>query len=483
MSTELDSKDENCFKCFDCDRSFKDIIHLVNHEKLVHPKKATEKQGVKKFCCNQCPKTFRKTSERIRHLYIHMSDRTRPFKCSKCESSYFLQYQLRNHEKLKHNIGNRKLWKCKFCGLVSAQRTHLKAHEKTHTKDHLMKCEFCDDFYLKFATLAKHLKEDHGQEHRFECSKCGAKFWFRVLFLFHRCGEAKGALEKAAMVDCSVCGKIIQKRGLENHLKIHVDEKPFKCPHCERRFLAHKNVLNHIKKNHKIREPVACEICGKMIKGKMKNHLLRIHVVEKNFKCSQCPKAYASQEFLSMHMKRHEKIHGCEDCGRKFSHAVELRNHLKSHKNEKKFPCPICGDLFSRKDFVRRHTLRIHTQVNRVQCHFCDEMFKSNTTRVYHERRRHGQGEKTKKCPHCDMKFFTTSEVKLHKGRIHDNLRPFKCDICGRRFFINYELKTHKLLHSDIRPFFCEICQTGFTTQRNLKRHFRRFHPGIVIPV
>ena len=177
----------------------------------------------------------------------------------------------------------------------------------------------------------------------------------------------------------------------------------------------------------------------------------------------------------------------CVLCLKSFPTRRSRESHLGTHKeqvgmlkesngNEKKFPCPICGALFSREVSVRQHTRKVHETAKTKQCRFCVVKFKSDTERRSHEIRRRGQGEGTKKCPDCGKKFVRKEELKLHKAKIHDKLSPFNCERCGEGFFSKGNFNAHKLFHLGILKYVCEICEIGFMFRSSLKKHIKKMH-------
>ncbi|PMD22347.1 hypothetical protein NA56DRAFT_538823, partial [Hyaloscypha hepaticicola] len=52
--------------------------------------------------------------------------------------------------------------------------------------------------------------------------------------------------------------------------------------------------------------------------------------------------------------------HECDTCGERFTRSTTLREHSRTHTNERPFPCSKCSKKFARKkDKVRHETLHI----------------------------------------------------------------------------------------------------------------------------
>lgn len=82
--------------CDECRRTFKTKKGLLCHKKIYHS------PADEKYQCLECGKFFISEYKLGIHKRMHSLDR--PFKCSKCSSSYKHKHVLQKHEQTKHNV-------------------------------------------------------------------------------------------------------------------------------------------------------------------------------------------------------------------------------------------------------------------------------------------------------------------------------------------------------------------------------------------
>lgn len=153
----------------------------------------------------------------------------------------------------------------------------------------------------------------------------------------------------------------------------------------------------------------------------------------------------------------------------------KLREHLRSHTQEKVIACPTCGGLFSNRTKFLDHLKRQEeTDVQCYQCSHCDKRY--TTERLLRDHVRHHVNQY--KCPCCDMTCPTPSSLKSHLRYRHTTQTPYKCDHCEHGAKSVADLKKHLESHSMDVPYHCHVpeCTYISRTFQSLENHFKRLH-------
>lgn len=246
----------------------------------------------------------------------------------------------------------------------------------------------------------------------------------------------------------------------------------YKCDLCELTFVRKKNFDNHVRRFHEnddgneiqaekrirlklshddkedsqaVKEKLqqnpdakCCKMCGALYMNEksLKLHERRNACQQKVYTCSQCSKVFVDQQLFREHTETHPqdnqdeiqvpkteidpaKKFQChyENCGKSFKMMSTLKDHIRTHSNEKPFVCNICNRGFSQNTNLKQH-LRRHTQVKPYKCSYegCTSSFVSKGELDSHSRKH--SGDHPYECDLCDSKFTTSSSLVKHK-RIH----------------------------------------------------------------
>ena len=94
------------------------------------------------------------------------------------------------------------------------------------------------------------------------------------------------------------------------------------------------------------------------------------------------------------------KDYKCDTCGKSYSQAQNLRNHIRivhDHERHKDYKCDSCGKLYSYNGLLKHHIHVVH------------------------------DGRKDHKCEPCAKSFTSAQYLKIHIRTIHEAKKDYKC--------------------------------------------------------
>uniref|UniRef100_A0A3Q2Z998 Gastrula zinc finger protein XlCGF26.1-like n=1 Tax=Hippocampus comes TaxID=109280 RepID=A0A3Q2Z998_HIPCM len=131
----------------------------------------------------------------------------------------------------------------------------------------------------------------------------------------------------------SECGEISGGTcTLTEHMRVHTGEKAFRCSDCDKSFKEKSALITHTGQ-----KPSTC-------------------AVYKPYSCYCCQQRFRTRAGFVSHMKTHTAKKALDVCGKILTRNSDLRRHMRRHTGEKVLSCSVCGQRFSYKYQLDKHT-------------------------------------------------------------------------------------------------------------------------------
>ncbi|XP_055688281.1 uncharacterized protein LOC129792894 [Lutzomyia longipalpis] len=258
--------------------------------------------------------------------------------------------------------------------------------------------------------------------------------------------------------DCAI--RFRNLNNLSYHRQCHTNEKyGIICPECKSVDFRNWNTLHtHLWREHQIdMELYSCELCNfkTPVLSRLKNTHVKIHSEERNFKCEVCEKRFKNTKQLKNHRRIHRnvvpdqlQVRKCDYCPATLVTGRQYKKHLRAeHECSSGHTCGVCGKVMNSVSALKIHE-RKHTESGHFACPEC-----SYTTHDHNAARRHRMKhskEKQYKCPFCGYKSIQSTTYRNHLAKVHPAQAAeliFKCPKCSFETINSTKYRLHVAKH------------------------------------
>lgn len=172
------------------------------------------------------------------------------FPCRFCDQVFSFPGLLQTH--MRFHLGGVP-HRCNLCTYVAPDKATLIRHLRTHSGERPYICRVCHFPFTVKANCERHLRKKHAKTSRKDIEK-NIKYVFPTNPAATIAAATPQDVERGcADTTCRFCGENLKTyRALQIHLRTHngCQRKPFECRCCGAAFLAKRNCIHHLLKQH-----------------------------------------------------------------------------------------------------------------------------------------------------------------------------------------------------------------------------------------
>lgn len=191
-------------KCSKCDFSTKDTKQFARH---------SEQHSNRRFVCSvlECMAVF-ESLPLLRDHYTDVHQRINCDKCDKSFKlmSSLFEHNKRMHS--SEGDGQQPVLQCPVCGHKYNCRTRYEKHVLSHSASNRLQCTHCELSFEKHVALEVHVNRDHKNCRPYDCQICGQQFYANEKLMNHLSNKHKIAVYACDKCDYKTNSKYKMER-------------------------------------------------------------------------------------------------------------------------------------------------------------------------------------------------------------------------------------------------------------------------------
>ncbi|CAM1310065.1 Uncharacterised protein g5337 [Pycnogonum litorale] len=381
-----------------------------------------------------------------------------------------------------------KVFKCRYCPLVNKRRANIRVHEQMHTKENHSKfvCPLCNYQCNNQGVLTAHIKIHQPSE----------------LAAFTNADFVKkdSVLVSSLQQSPSFMASMKQPSNVPPHLLVSMPmprpkyrAQNYRCNKCPGIFKTQSDLENHVK-FHGINLPFRCHICDYAARCKphLHNHF-RVHTEEHNL--SKLDNSLQFDGSSSMMSKL--DIQSPFNPPSSSSPSVTItamppkasENAIQNNNNNVNY-----GQNALLVEEGNACFKQITGQSGDIRCNLCPAKFKSSYLMQFHRALHGSNGQyKCSKCSysvsvvknmvnHSKLHSYTISPI-FHRATGKNQTRPYRCPNCPAMFNKVARFHRHVALHGVKNRYTCDQCDYSVRFAANLVKHKQIHHQNVTLTV